>query len=356
MDTTTQGNEQITPLPTITLSIEDEWAWPLPPFARPGTMSAMPAGALPCRIESAGGVTFEGELVEFDAARERMRVRVGRDGDALWLPFSRTRRLTVLKPWSPARPAPGAPQERMPAAAQERDYTAALSSGGHLAGRTLGHVRQRCGWFLFAPADGGHAVLRQFVPAATCTQVTYGKSAEELACERWVATPEQLLAAVQAQQKAAIRPLGESLRELGLVTQHELERAVRAQSQGDHDQPLGEALVSAGLITSADLQTALAHKMGYPIVDLQRFPVDPAAVRRLSSAVMQEHRALPLMQDGHRLIVAVDSLGSVATLKALQSMAGLDVVPVIAPRGRLSMALAAHLKTRDVWAANITAA
>ncbi len=349
------SNAVSTPLPTITLSIEDEWAWPLPPFAHAQSMSALPSGALPCRVESAGGVTFEGELVEFDVARERMRVRVGRDGDPLWLPFSRMRRLTVLKPWTQARQAPGAPLERMPAAAQERDYTAELSAGGQMAGRTIGHVRQRCGWFLYAPADGGHAVLRQFVPTATCTGVSLGKSVEELAAERWVATPEQLLAAVQAQLKATIRPLGESLCELGLVTQHELDRAVRAQAQASNDQPLGEALVSAGVITGADLQTALAHKMGYPVIDLLRFPVDPKAVKRLSAAVMHEHRALPLMQEGNRLFVAVDSLGSVATLKSLQSVAGLDVVPVIAPRGRLSVALAAHIKSSDVWASNITA-
>jgi Type II secretion system (T2SS), protein E, N-terminal domain len=349
------NNAVSTPLPTITLSIEDEWAWPLPPFAHAQSMSALPSGALPCRVESAGGVTFEGELVEFDVARERMRVRVGRDGDPLWLPFSRMRRLTVLKPWTQARQAPGAPLERMPAAAQERDYTAELSAGGQVAGRTIGHVRQRCGWFLYAPADGGHAVLRQFVPTATCTGVSLGKSVEELAAERWVATPEQLLAAVQAQLKATIRPLGESLCELGLVTHHELDRAVRAQAQAPNDQPLGEALVSAGVITGADLQTALAHKMGYPVIDLLRFPVDPKAVKRLSAAVMHEHRALPLMQEGNRLFVAVDSLGSVATLKSLQSVAGLDVVPVIAPRGRLSVALAAHIKSSDVWASNITA-
>ncbi len=344
-----------TPLPTITLSIEDEWSWPLPPFAHAQSMSPMPAGALPCRVESAGGVTFEGELVEFDIARERMRVRVGRDGDPLWLPFSRTRRLTVLKPWTQARQAPGAPTERLPAAAQERDYTAELSAGGQMAGRTIGHVRQRSGWFLFAPADGGHAVLRQFIPTATCTGVALGKSFEETAAERWVATPEQMLAAAQAQQKAEIRPLGESLRELGMVTQQELDRTVRAQSQSDNNQPLGEALVSAGLITGADLQTALAYKMGYPVVDLLRFPVDAKAVQRFSPAVMHEHRALPLMQDGNRLFVAVDSLGSVATLKSLQSVAGLELVPVIAPRGRLSVALAGHIKTSDVWASNMTA-
>ena len=344
-----------TPLPTITLSLEQEWAWPLPSFARAATMSPLPAGVLPCRVESAGGVTFDGELVEFDVARERLRVRVGRDGEPLWLPFSRMRRLTVLKPWAAARQAPGAPLERLPAAAQERDYSAALSAGGMLGGRTLGYVRQRCGWFLFTPADGGRAVLRQFVPSATSTAVTFGKSAEELAAERWVSTHEALIAAVAVQQKAEIRPLGQSLCELGLVTAHELERAVRAQAQSGTDVPLGEALVSAGMITSADLQTALAHKMGYPVVDLLRFPVDANAVKRLSAAAMQEHRALPLMQEGNRLFVAVDTLGSVATLKALQSVAGLEVVPVIAPRGRLSVALAAHIKTSDVWASNITA-
>jgi hypothetical protein len=348
-------NVESTPLPTITLSVEEEWSWPLPPFARPGTMSPLPAGTLPCRVESVGGVTFDGELVEFDPARERMRVRVGRDGDPLWLPFARARRLTVLKPWPLQRQAPGSPAERMPAAAQERDYTAALSAGGHVAGRTMGHVRQRCGFFLFAPADGGHAVLRQFVPAATCTGVSFGKSTEELAAERWVATAEQMIAAVDAQQKAAIRPLGESLRELGLVTQQELDRAVRAQAQGGGEQPLGESLVAGGLITAADLQTALAHKMGYPVVDLTRFPVDTKAVRRFSAAVIQEHRALPLMQHGNRLFVAVDTLSRVATLKSLQSVAGLDLVPVIAPRGRLSAAVASYVKTSDVWASNITA-
>jgi Type II secretion system (T2SS), protein E, N-terminal domain len=349
------SNAISTPLPTITLSIEDEWTWPLPPFAHAQSMTPLAAGPLPCRVESAGGVTFDGELVEFDVARERMRVRVGRDGDPLWLPFSRMRRLTILKPWTQARQAPGAPVERMSAAAQERDYTAELSAGGHVAGRTIGQVRQRCGWFLFAPADGGHAVLRQFVPTATCTGISLGKSFEELAAERWVATPEQMLAAALAQLKSTIRPLGESLRELGMVTQHELDRAVRAQAQTANEQPLGEALVSAGLISHADLQTALAHKMGYPVVDLLRFPVDPKAVKRFSSAVMHEHRALPLMQDGNRLFVAVDSLGSVATLKSLQSVAGLELVPVIAPRGRLSVALAAHIKSSDVWASNITA-
>ncbi len=345
-----------TPLPTITLSVDDEWTWPAPPFTRAQAMAALPLGAQACRVESSAGVTFEGELAEFDVDRERMRVRVGRDGEPLWLPFARLRRLTLIKPWSFARHAPGAPVERIPAAAQERDYVAALSSGGQLGGRTLGHVRQRSGWFFFAPADGGHALLRQFVPKTACTEITFGKSAEESAAERWVSTPDELLAAVAAQQRAAIRPLGESLLALGLLTQGELDRAVRAQEASAQEQPLGESLVAAGVISAADLQTALAHKMGYPMVDLMRFPIDAQAMRRLSPAVIQEHRALPLMQDATHLFVAVDALSSVATLQSLRSIAGQTIMPVIAPRGRLSSALSVATKSGDVWAANVSTA
>ena len=48
--------------------------------------------------------------------------------------------------------------------------------------------------------------------------------------------------------------------------------------------PLGELLVREGLITRDDLQTALARKMGYPQVDLEAFPIDVEALRKLPVA------------------------------------------------------------------------
>jgi uncharacterized protein YcbX len=95
--------------------------------------------------------------------------------------------------------------------------------------------------------------------------------------------------------------------------------------------------------------------MGYPVVDLTRFPIDSAAARLLSLAAMLEHRALPVLRHGDRLFVAVDDLARIPRLKALQSLAGLEVVPVLAPRGRLALVLASlpQRMGSDLWGNNV---
>jgi hypothetical protein len=61
------------------------------------------------------------------------------------------------------------------------------------------------------------------------------------------------------------------------------------------------------------------------------------------------------MQHGQRLFVAVDELTSMARLKALPALAGLDLAPVLASRGRLTLALAALAQevASDVWRLNV---
>ena len=102
------------------------------------------------------------------------------------------------------------------------------------------------------------------------------------------------------------------------------------------------------MLSSADLQTAFGHKMGCPLIDLLRFPIDPLAARLLPLRVVVAHRALPIMTDGERLIVAVDRLSRVANLSSLQALAGRTIVPVMARKSQLRVALAALIH-QDVW-------
>jgi Type II secretion system (T2SS), protein E, N-terminal domain len=343
-----------TPLPTLMFDAEHAWAWPQPPFARRQAMTSIDTAVQPCRVETPNGAAVDGQLVHFDAEAAVLRFRVGPGGEPLALPFSRFLRLTLTTPWPLARRAPDAPVERVPTAAQERGYRVELIAGGHLTGRTMGYVLQDGGVYLFAPVDDGAAVERVFVPQDACQAVHFGKSAEEQAAERWIATPEALFAAIEAQKRAAIKPLGEALVDLGFITRGALDRAVSVQGS-EREKPLGEELVAAGLLDRADLQTALAHKMGYPLVDLSRFPIDEAAARRLSQKSLVEHNALPLIQDGDRLVVAIDDLVRVPQLQALRALAGLKVVPVLASRERIAMALAALPQRlgNDRWADNV---
>lgn len=322
------------------------WAWPAPPFSLRFDMPPS-ARVEPCRIETRNSVV-EGEMLAIDADAGRIQFRTGAGGSALSLPFSQFNRLTLTAPLLPAPRMPGAPLERLPAAAQEREVRIALADGGELLGRTAGHVENGWGLFLYPPVDVDRMLLRQFVPRGAWRELRFGPSAEELAMQHWVASREDLLAALERQAKAPVLPLGEALLHLGLVTEGQID-ALLAQQSG---RPLGEQLVAAGMLSSADLQTAFGHKMGCPLVDLLRFPIEANAARRLPLRTAIAHRALPIMVDGSRLVVAVDRLSRVADLGHLQALAGMTVLPVMARKSQLRVALTALIE-QDVWAAAV---
>jgi hypothetical protein len=351
---TTALPEITTPLPTLMLDAVVAWEWPRPPFASDNLMTPLDGGVQACRIETLNGTAVDGLLIHFDADAQVLRFCDKPDSRSLLLPFAKFRRLTLTTPWPFKRSGPDSPVERIPSLLQERDYRIDLAAGGQLTGRTMGHVQRDYGLFLFSPTRDGTAVRRVFVPKAACGAAHFGKSAEEEAAERWIATPEQLLAALDMQRRAPIKPLGDALVDLGFVTRDMLERVVSEQSP-DREQPLGEALVAMGLLDADDLQTALAHKMGYPLVDLSRFPLDKRAVRKLSQRAMIEHGAVPVLLQGDRLVVAVDNLARVPRLQSLQGLADLKVMPVLASRERIKLALSAlpqRLGT-DCWADNV---
>ena len=87
--------------------------------------------------------------------------------------------------------------------------------------------------------------------------------------------------------------------------------------------------------------------MGYPMVDLTRFPVDPAAVARVPKDIAVRHCMLPLMIDRGRLIVAVDRPSRVTELRSLHLYLQNTIVPVLASAIQITVAL--DKLSRDVW-------
>ena len=334
-----------TPFPTLIVDVPERWHWPAPPFAWrhvPAPSNDVPQ---PCRLERKSGTVIEGDMLGFDPQARMLTFRTSLDGPRVELSFSRFCRLTLTTPLRPAPRMAGAPVERVPAAAQERDYTLYFDDvTPPLTGRTAGHVETNDGVYLFTPVNDEAALRRVFVPRAAYTRREFGPSAEEVATSRWIASPTDLLDALERQQKKPILPLGYSLQELGLLTHDQIYRALGGQPA---NVPLGEMLVAAGMITKADLRTALAHKMGYPLVDLNRYPVDPDAISKLPHRLAVMYRAMPLLLHDGKLIVAVDKPSRAVKLQELQALAGLAVVPVLAPRAQIILAL--ERLSKDVW-------
>jgi hypothetical protein len=289
-------------------------------------------------------------MLGFDPTARILRFCSSTAGPVVELPFARFRRLTLTEPLQPVVPMAGVPLERVPAAAQERDYRLqSIGTAPPISGRTAGRVETPDGMYLFTPVEEEASLQRVFVPRSAYTRAEFGPSAEEIAARMWIASPGELLAAIERQQRMPILPLGQSLLKLGLLTDAQLERALANQGR---EVPLGESLVTAGLISRSDLQTALAHKMGYPLVDLTRFPIDPKALAKLPPRIAVGFRMMPLMLHGARLIVAVDKPARVIKLGTVHAMAGVTVVPVLA--SRVQILLAQERLSNDVWAGHVS--
>lgn len=336
--------------------LSDEFAearqWPQPPFVWRHLAPPELGTAQPCRVEAPRGVSVDGVMLGFDPTSASLTFESATTGPAGRLAFRRFRRLTLTTPLEPAAALAGAPIEAVPSAAQERDYRLASNDGEpELSGRTLGHVETDEGLYLYTPVEGERSLLRVFVPRSAYAECRFGDSAQEIAAKRWITTPQALLEAIEHQRRMPVRRIGQSLLDLGLVTPGQIERVL---AESDSDVPLGERLVARGTITRSDLQTALAHKMGYPLVDLAKFPVDPDAARLLPQDLAMRYKALALMTDHNRLIVAVDRPQRLVKLQALSKFSTFKLVAVLASKHELMLALARRTQ-RDPWSQNVAA-
>lgn len=144
-----------------------------------------------------------------------------------------------------------------------------------------------------------------------------------------VETPEQLVDALALQAKLKPIPLGEAFVALDLLSVAQVNQALRRQKE-DKTLPLGQILINSGMLSQADLQSALVRKMGYPLVDLKKFPFDFAAVRRIPQDLAMRLNALPLLEFPKALVVAMPDPLNFKGNQELEFCVGLKIIPVMA--------------------------
>ena len=330
------------PFPQLFDILPQEERWPLPPFGWDHE-AIDDVSIQPCRLQLRTGLAVDGELVAFEAAAGRVQFRHPQSQKIVPVAFDLLRSVTLTRALVPMAHAGSVPTPE-----HECDFHLELVDGSSLDGTTVGRVESEFGVFLFPPVDVDASVIRVFVPRSALKRVEFGATTLEKAASRWIRDPRELIAAIERQDKAPVLPMGQALLNLGLATPSQIERAL-AQQTPERTKPLGEELVDAGIVSPVDLEAALAHKMGYPLVDVEHFPIDAAATRRLTLRTVQALRALPLMIDGKRLVLAVASPSRVSSLKVLKAMADVTPVAVLARRRALDRVLAA-MSTQDVWA------
>ncbi|WP_457572959.1 GspE/PulE family protein [Desulfolithobacter sp.] len=98
-------------------------------------------------------------------------------------------------------------------------------------------------------------------------------------------------------------PLGQLLKEHGLVTEEQIRYALHEQkATGER---LGESLTRLGLVTDTELARALARQSGYSYIDLRAFTPEKTTLQKLPVQAARQKKILPLWLENNEIHVAV---------------------------------------------------
>jgi type II secretory ATPase GspE/PulE/Tfp pilus assembly ATPase PilB-like protein len=352
-------------------------AWPDIP--QPGYPGGLPWNDdQACELVGPTGGTTRVRLVDFSLDAQSISLQTPQGRNAVGIRFEQFERLDLLEPVSP-----------LPSWVQTRKflpelYCVTYKSGRRSFGLTLGRVDRDPGVFLFEPIDEQAAVRRVFIPRAAIAALETGpqvqtlmlepaeaaasgteiaaptspgpdsgearlslllEDTKELLQERPATSPEELEEGILRQARAPIIRLGEALVAMGQISVDQLKAAIDKQ-RTNRGVPLGELLVREGWVTRRGLQAALVRKMGYPVVDLSKFPVEPAALASIGRPLAARLRVMPLMIRQDRLVVAMEDPARAMALDEVEFATGGKVTPVLALAGTLDEGLERGYQSR----------
>ena len=310
------------------------FCWPAPPFAV-YPMAEPQSGALPCTIVGLNDKQMQGQVSSFLPDRRAAWVQLPPSRSELLLRFEQFRSMTLTETLAPQTLPDSQSSGLLLSPGKPTTFRLVWKQGGEWCGQTVGHIETPYGLFLFQPEGDQGEVGRTFVPASAYSSFDIGQRIGEVLIEHKAATPDQieraaeqqrrmrekrlgdilvsrnivtsgqLVTALEQQSRMPMVRIGEALMSLGMIDINDLQAALR-QQEIDRGVPLGEILVRSGVVTRPDLQVAMARKMGYPLVDVDAFPVEAEALRKLPYAVAMRLRLLPLLIHEGRLVVALD--------------------------------------------------
>ncbi len=128
--------------------------------------------------------------------------------------------------------------------------------------------------------------------------------------------------------------LGESLVDAGLITQSQLDEALKRRlTTGER---IGEALVGLGFITERDLLRTLASDADIPFLEPRELIVDPMVVGLVAAPVARSHNFVPLRMEAHALLVAMGNPFDVGAIRSLERSTGKHIRVAAADPGEIA--------------------
>jgi type IV pilus assembly protein PilB len=132
--------------------------------------------------------------------------------------------------------------------------------------------------------------------------------------------------------------LGEILRKSKTITSEQLEIALSHQKTTGL--PLGEMLIKLNYISEEGMRQALCKHLNIPFIDLDKFTVDPGLRRLINKSYAKNNRVVPIAMIGNSITLVMDDPTSTAVVKELRSSTGLTINVVTSTSAKIHHAFA----------------
>ena len=267
--------------------------WAMPPAANAGDV--WPLGSSEsCAILGLNDKSFNARLAHFDVTTGLATVFVPPARSPMQLRFGQFQRLTLTEPVMPSSNGVNAARgwaERVPG---DTEFQVQLNNGRSHTGRTISHIENELGLFLFPPVGDAGLVQRFFYPRTAYRRVDFGPRLGDVLVSKHTLSPQQLQDALQEQQRIRNIKLGEMLVEVELITAPQLKQALELQSRTPMLR-LGEALIALKILSPEDLANALRSQTRNRNLPLGELLVNQGVISReeLREALEIKRACLP---------------------------------------------------------------
>jgi hypothetical protein len=143
------------------------------------------------------------------------------------------------------------------------------------------------------------------------------------------------------------RPLGKILLQRKLVSQQELESALRAQKRSVTPPPLASQLVEQGTVDEVDALRALSEQHGVPGIDLTQIAIVLEHLDAVPREIAESHRILAVLVRSDRIFLAMADPHDKKAIDELEFVTGKKVFGYIAMHGTLVKAIQAAYDAKE---------
>ncbi len=140
--------------------------------------------------------------------------------------------------------------------------------------------------------------------------------------------------------------VGDILIEAGLVTRAQVDDALNQQKAGKRKQ-IGAILIERKLINESQLLTALAHKFGLKVVDLNDVTPSAEALKKVPREMVERMQVLPIALSSKRLTIATANPTDPTVVENLRFATGCQIELVCAQATQIGEKIAACYEKQE---------